>query len=87
MFAGSKKFSDTESRHALIEVETLGVVWSLEKARMFTLVCPSLLVSVDHLPFLAILGDRSLEDIPHMRLYRLKRSVSGSDLQSKASHD
>ena len=37
VFAGSKKCSDAESCYVPIEVEALGIVWSLEKARMFTL--------------------------------------------------
>ena len=42
VFGGSKKFFDAESRYAPIEGEVLGVVWSLEKARMFTLGCSDL---------------------------------------------
>ena len=41
--------------------------WSLKKAGMFTLGCP-----VDQQSFIAILGIRSLADIPNLRLYRLK---------------
>ena len=40
VFAGSERCSGAESHYAPIEGETLGVVWSLEKARMFTLGCP-----------------------------------------------
>ena len=47
-------------------------MWSLEKARMLTLGCPDLLVTVDHHSLIPILGDRSLADIPNPRLYRLK---------------
>ena len=72
VFAGSKKCSGAESRYAPIEGEALGVAWALEKARMFTLGCPDLLVTVDHQSLIPILGDRSLADIPNPRLYRLK---------------
>ena len=44
----------------------------MEKARMFTLGCPDLLVTVDHQSLIPILGDRSLAEIPNPRLYRLK---------------
>ena len=47
VFAGSKKCLGTGSRYAPVEVEALGVAWSLEKARMFTLGCPNLLVTTD----------------------------------------
>ena len=72
VFAGIKKCSDAESRYAPIEGEAMGVVYSLEKARMFKLGFPNLLVTVDHLPLIPILGDRSLADIPNQRLYKLK---------------
>ena len=39
IFAGSRRCSGAESRYAPIEGEALGVVWSLEKVRMFTLRC------------------------------------------------
>ena len=72
VFAGSKKCLDAESRYAPIEGEALGVVWSLDKARMFTLGCPDLLVTVDHQPLIPILRDKSLADIPNPRLYQFK---------------
>ena len=68
VFAGSKRCSGAESRYAPIEGEALGVVWLLEKARMFTLGCPNLLVTVDHEPLISILGDKGLADIPNPRL-------------------
>ena len=48
VFTGSKKCSGTESGYAPLEGEAFGVAWSLEKARMFTLGCPDLLVNVVH---------------------------------------
>ena len=48
------------------------MVFSQEKARMFTLGCPNLLVTADHQPLISILGDKSLADIPNPRLYRFK---------------
>ena len=72
IFAGSKRCSGAESCYAPIEGEALGVVWSLEKARMFTLGCPGLLVTVDHQPLISILGEKCLADIPNPRLYRFK---------------
>ena len=50
---------------------------SLEKARMFTLGCPDLLVTVDHQSLIPILGYRSLADIPNTRLYRLNPIWTG----------
>ena len=72
VFAGSKRCSGAESRYAPIEGEALGVVWSLDKARMFTLGCPNLLVTVDHEPLVPILGNKDMADIANPRLYRFK---------------
>ncbi len=44
----------------------------MEKARMFTLGCPDLLVTTDQQALVKILGDKSLADIPNPRIYRLK---------------
>ena len=49
-----------------------GVAWSLEKARIFTLGCPDLLVTVDHQSLIPILGDQSFAEIPNPCLYRMK---------------
>ena len=68
MLTGSKKGSDAESRYASIKGEALGVVWSLDKARMFTLGCPNLLVTVDHEPLVPILGNKDMADIANPRL-------------------
>ena len=59
-------------RFAYFAGEVFGVAWSLEKARMFTLGCPDLLVTVDHQSLIPILGDQSLADIPNPCLYRMK---------------
>ena len=75
VFAGSKRCSGAESRYAPIEGEALGVVWSLDKARMFTLGCPNLLVTVDHEPLVPILGNKDMADIANSRLYRFKEKT------------
>ena len=53
----------------------MAVAWALEKAGVFTLGCPDLLVVTDHQPLTCILGDKSLEDIPNPRLVRLKEKT------------
>merc|ERR1712082_534980 len=55
-----------------IEGEALGVVWLLDKARMFTLWCPNLRVTMDHKPLVPILGNKDMADIANPRLYRFK---------------
>merc|ERR1712082_334265 len=55
-----------------IEGEALGVVWSLDKARMFTLGCPNLLILVDHEPLVPIMNNKEMADIANPRLYRFK---------------
>jgi len=69
---GSRFTHPAESRYAPIEVEALAVADALDKARHFVLECCDLIIAVDHKPLLKLFGDRSLEDIPNMRLRNLK---------------
>ena len=69
---GSRFTSKAESRYQTIEGEALAVVDSLYKARHFVLGCKDLIVVTDHKPLLKIFSDRSLEDIPNVRLRNLK---------------
>ena len=75
IFAGGKMCSPAESRYAPIEGEAMAVAWALERAGVFTLGCPDLLVVTDHKPLVCILGDKALEDIPNPRLVRLKEKT------------
>ena len=71
--AGSRFLSSAEKNYAPIEGEALGVAWSLEQTRYFTMGCDDLLVVVDHKPLIKLLGDRRLDEIDNPRLFRLKQ--------------
>ena len=62
-----------EARYAPIEGEALAVAWALEQTKFFTLGCNDLVVVVDHKPLTKILGDRTLDEIPNPRLFRIKQ--------------
>ena len=70
---GSRFLRKSEERYAPIEGEALAVAWSLEHSKYFTLGCDDLIVIVDHKPLTKILGDRTLDEIPNTRLFRLKQ--------------
>ena len=70
--AGSRQLNPAETRYAPVEGEMLAVVWSLEQTRYFTQGCRNLLILTDHKPLLKLLGDRTLDEIHNMRLFRLK---------------
>ena len=72
ILAGSRFLKDAEKRYAPIEGEALGVAWSLENTKWFTLGCKTLSVATDHKPLLKILGDKQLDEIHNHRLFRLK---------------
>ena len=59
--------------NAPIEGEALAVAWSLEHTKYFTLGCDDLIVVGDHKPLTKILGDRTLDEIANIRLFRLKQ--------------
>ncbi|QQP38294.1 Uncharacterized protein FKW44_018834, partial [Caligus rogercresseyi] len=70
---GSRFLSQTEQKYAPIEGEMLGVAWALEQTRYFIHGCDNLIVVTDHKPLVKLLGDRTLDEIPNMRLFRLKQ--------------
>ena len=71
--AGSRFLSRTEQNYAPIVGEALGVAWSLEQTRYFTMGCDDLIVVVDHKPLVKIMGDRRLDEIDNPQLFRLKQ--------------
>ena len=71
--AGSRFLCGAEQRYAPIEGEALAVAWGLEQTRYFTQGCQKLLVVTDHKPLAKIFGDRTLDEIPNTRLFRLKQ--------------
>ena len=71
--AGSRFLNGAEQRYAAIEGEALAVAWGLEQTRYFTQGCRDLLVVTDHKPLKKIFGDRTLDEIPNSRLFRLKQ--------------
>ena len=71
--AGSRFLSSAEQRYAPIEGEALAVAWSLEQTKFFTLGCHHLIIATDHKPLTKLFGDRTLDEIPNTRLFRLKQ--------------
>ena len=71
--AGSRFLSGAETRYAAVEGEALAIAWGLEQTRYFTQGCQDLLVITDHKPLTKIFGDRTLDEIPNTRLFRLKQ--------------
>ena len=71
--AGSRFLSKAESRYAAIEGEALAIAWGLEQTRYFTQGCRDLLVVTDHKPLVRIFEDRTLDEIPNTRLFRIKQ--------------
>ena len=71
---GSRSLTDTESRYATIELETLAITWALEKCRFYLLGCPSFNVLTDHRPLEGVFV-KALEDIENPRLFRLREKT------------
>ena len=71
--AGSRFLSGAEKNYAAIEGEALAIAWGLEQCKYFTLGCSELLVVTDHKPLVKIFGNRTLDEIPNTRLFRLKQ--------------
>ena len=71
--AGSRFLRDAEVRYAAIEGEALAVTWGLEQTRYFTMGCKDLIIITDHKPLVKLFSDRTLDEIPNSRLFRLKQ--------------
>ena len=71
--AGSRFLSGAEQRYAAVEGEALAIAWGLEQTKYFTQGCQNLKVVTDHKPLVKIFGDRTLDEIPNSRLFRLKQ--------------
>ena len=74
--AGSRFNSGAESRYAPIEGEAQAVAWALEQTKFFTQGCDRLTVATDHKPLTALLGEKSLDQVPNVRLFRIKQRIS-----------
>ena len=61
--AGSRFFSDAESRYAIIELELLAVAWAILKCKLFLAGLPHFTVVTDHHPLVPILNSHCLNEI------------------------
>ena len=64
-----------ESNYSPVEGEALSAAAGLQKFKHFVLGCSDLILLVDHKPLVKLLGDKRMEDIPNMRLLRLKEKT------------
>ncbi len=71
--AGSRFLSPAERRYAPIQGAALAVAWGQEQSKYFTQGYNDLLVITDHKPLVKVMGDRTLDEIPNSRLFRLKQ--------------
>jgi len=71
---GSRFVTDTESRYAMIELEMLGVAWSIRKCHTYLAGLPFQLI-VDHQPLVPILNTYTLNQVENPRLQRLMLKV------------
>ena len=70
---GCQFLTSAEQRYAPIEGHALALVWGLEQTKFFTLGCNNLSVVTNHKPLVKTFGDRALDEITNMRLFRLKQ--------------
>ena len=67
--AGSRFLSDAETRYAMIELELLAILWTVEKCRIFLEGLPRFEMSNYH-SLVPILNNHSLDQIENPRLQR-----------------
>lgn len=72
--AGSRFLKTAEEGYdEPIEGEALAIAYALEQTKYFTLGCKELIIATDHEPLVKIFGDRTLDEIPNNRLFKLKK--------------
>ena len=69
---GSRFLTGTETRYAMIEIELLGIVWAVEKCRLFLEGLSNFEVVTDHRPLNPIINGHRLDEIENPRLQRLR---------------
>ena len=52
------------------------MAWALEQTKFFTQGCDTLTVATDHKPLISLLGEKSLDQVPNVRLFRIKQRIS-----------
>ena len=52
------------------------MAWALEQSKFFTQGCDRLTVATDHKPLISLLGQKSLDQVPNTRLFRIKQRIS-----------
>ena len=52
------------------------MAWALEQVKFFTQGCDKLTVATEHKPLISLLGAKSLDQVPNVRLFRIKQRVS-----------
>ena len=67
----SRSLTETEQRYAMVEKETLALLWACNKFSDYIIGLPSLTLETDHKPLLALLGSKQLTDLP-ARIQRMR---------------
>ena len=70
--------TETESRYAAIELELLGIVWAIQKCRLFLSGLSLFSIFTDHKPLVSlipILNSKQLDEIENPRLQRLRMKI------------
>lgn len=80
---GSRFLTETESRYAMIEIEMLGIIWSVTKCMIYLKGMKQFEIITDHKPLISILNDKTLDEIDNPRLQRLKAKLIGYTFVAK----
>ena len=72
---GSRFLTETESRYAAIELELLGIVWTIKKCRLFLSGLSLLCIFTDHKPLTPPFNSKQLGEIENSRLQQLRMKI------------
>ena len=75
VFANSRFTHENEKNYKPIEGESLALVFSLKRSKMFILGCPRVFVVTDHRPLVKVFGDKEMDKIENPRVFDLKEKT------------
>jgi hypothetical protein len=73
---GSRFLSDTETRYAVCELESLAIQWAIQKCRLY-LQGISFHIITDHRPLISIFRGTNLDAIENTRIQRILQKIAG----------
>jgi len=75
---GSRFLTDTESRYASIELETIAIKYAVDKCRLYLSGLPHFIVITDHRPLVTIFNKYGVNDVENQKIAKIKATLQSN---------